>query len=102
MKNILIGFFACLALISVVAATRYPVYVSAPSLIQAGTCVTASDGKVTNTFATAFTAAPNVVTVQVGDTINATNRVTSITTTNFVLDVQKTTVTNRWIAIGAP
>jgi hypothetical protein len=70
--------------------------------IKTGTSVTASDGTVTNTFATnyVYTLPPVVVVTQLGTNSSATNIVVSVTTTNFVYSAGKTSVTNNWMAIG--
>lgn len=70
--------------------------------IQSGTCITAADGTVTNTFATAFSAAPTVILTHLGLKLSPTNVVTTTTTTNFIMSAALGDVTNQWIAIGAP
>ena len=70
--------------------------------IQAGQCVSTATGYVTNTFPTAFSAAPNVVATQFGTVVNPTNIVVSVTTTQFILYSQVVSVSNTWVAIGAP
>jgi hypothetical protein len=103
MKNkfALLGIVLILGLL-VMAATRRPFYTdSTTTQILSGTVVSTADGTVTNTFTSAFSTAPNVISTQVGINTTITNTIV-ITTTNFVLTVNKATVTNRWIAIGAP
>jgi hypothetical protein len=69
--------------------------------IQAGNVVTSGDGTVTQTFATAFSAAPVVVTTQLGLNTTITN-VLAVTASTFVLQTSLATQTNNWIALGAP
>ena len=71
--------------------------------IQTGTCITGAGGKITNTFSTAFSSAPNVTISQTGlGTYSPTNAVMFVTTTNFAVNTSDANVTNQWIAIGAP
>ena len=102
MKNSLIGFLFCLFLIAAVAASRKPLYADANLYITSGTCVTSSNGTVTNTFPSAYSSAPTIITTQVGTTTTGTNLITSVTTTNFILTTRNTPTTNNWIAIGTP
>lgn len=69
--------------------------------IQAGTLTTSANGTVTNTFATAFTVAPYVVTTLQNST-GPTNNVVSVTTSNFVYSAGSASKTAHWIAIGTP
>lgn len=74
--------------------------ISTPS-IQSGSVTTAGDGTVTNTFSTAFSAAPVVLAVQTGIDTTITNTIT-VTTTNFILVTQKASQVVKWVAIGTP
>lgn len=84
------------------AAVRYRVYSNGDINIQTGRGVTTADGTVTNTFTVAFGAVPKVVTTIFGTTLNSTNNVRSVTTSNFIFYGQITGVTNDYIAIGTP
>ncbi len=71
--------------------------------VQSGTATTATDGTVTNTFGTAFSAIPIVTVTQVGSlTATVTNWLVSVTPTNFVLNSGAPGRSNMWIAVGAP
>lgn len=102
MKKFLFGFFACLVLFVAIAATRQPFYAATPTQILSGTCVSTTDGTVTNTFSTAFSSAPKVILSQIGNTVTGTNTITSVTTTGFIVNNKVATCTNNWIAIGVP
>ncbi len=67
-----------------------------------GSGTTAADGTQTNTFDTAFSAAPKISVVQTGVALSVTNSITSITTSNFVYVPFKAAVAYHYIAIGAP
>ncbi len=69
--------------------------------IQSGSVTSSADNTVTNTFSTAFSSAPKVTTTPFNST-TATNTVTSVTTSNFVVNVGKASVVVHWFAIGAP
>lgn len=69
--------------------------------IQSGSVVTSADGTVTNSFTTAFTAAPIVINRQTGTGTTTTNILT-VTTTNFILNTGVGTQTNSWVAFGTP
>jgi len=69
--------------------------------IQSGTCTVAADGTVTNTFATAYSTAPNVVVTPLATANYGTNYLVSVSTTNFIYH-GTATVVNHWIAVGAP
>ena len=103
MKNILLASIVVVAVLASIAATtvRYPVYVNAPTLVQSGSCITTSDGSVTQSFTTVYGSAPNVVVVQRGETTTTTNIITA-TTNQFIYRNSKATTTNIWIAVGAP
>lgn len=76
--------------------------IAAPG-IQSGYVISAADGTVTNTFATAFASRPVVSVTQYGAlTATVTNWLVSVTETNFVLSVGAPSRTNFWIAIGTP
>lgn len=70
--------------------------------IQYGSCTTAADNTVTNTFSTPFTVTPRVVIAQQGDGITTTNKIISITTSNFVYDAGAPSISANWVAIGTP
>ena len=112
MKPSLIAILACVmlaGLVTLFAATEARVVVT-----QAGAqktfpvafgslSTTASDGKVTNTFAVALAAAPTVILAPTGENITTTNTLT-VTATYFIWDCGDTDSTVRtanWIAIGA-
>jgi hypothetical protein len=103
MKNFLASFVLVACLVFSVAAVRRTIYVdNANTYITSGTCVTSTDGTVTNTFATAFSSAPKVFLSQVGTLVTGTNILTSVTASNFVVNTKSATTTNNWIAIGTP
>lgn len=70
--------------------------------IQSGTCIAGTDGTVTVTFNPAFVALPIVTLSQMGVTNSPTNRISGLTTSNFVVTTQAVNVSNTWIAIGIP
>lgn len=70
--------------------------------IQAGSVTTATDGTVTNTFATAFGSAPVVVISPVGEAVSATNNLVSVTESNFVYNAGQDAQVAKWIAVGTP
>ncbi len=70
--------------------------------IQAGLGVSTSDGTVTNTFSTAFSSAPIVVTTINAASGGTTNWIVSVTASNFIWKCGATGLTNYWIAVGAP
>jgi hypothetical protein len=105
MKKILIGFaLATVLFVAVAAVVRGPVTSSADLQIMSGTSVTAADGTITNTFAIAFSAVPNVTCSQqsISSAGSVTNTITGLTTTFFIYSAGKASVTNQWIAVGAP
>lgn len=69
--------------------------------IQAGAATTSDDGTVTNTFATAFSAAPKVVLTAAADALGVVPYLSAVTATNFTL-VGATNLAYHYIAIGAP
>jgi hypothetical protein len=102
MKKLLtFSALAVLALACMAAATRRAVTLEGNTMLQSGTAVTTSDCTVTQTFSTAFSAAPKVVCPQIGLDTTTTN-VVAITSSNFVLRTGKASTTNHWIAIGTP
>lgn len=104
MKKILFASFLGVAVIlSMAAASRRAIFVEGNTQILSGTVITTTDGTVTGTFSTVFSAVPKVIVSQRGETLPATtNTFTSITTSNFVFKNNKASVSNEWIAIGTP
>lgn len=102
MKKLLIPFVLCAAVILAIAAVPRRVSVdSANTYICAGTVVTTGDSTVTNTFSTAFGAAPIVVVTPLGNgNLPITNIICTVTTTGFILNTHVPSMTNRWIAVG--
>lgn len=70
--------------------------------IQFGSNTTAADGTVTNTFGTAFSSAPYVVTTPINKSIAITNTVISVSSTAFIYNMGADGVVFHFIAIGAP
>lgn len=69
--------------------------------IQSGSVTSSADGTFTNTFSTAFSAAPKVIMTPVNST-TPTNTVVSASTTTFIGNVSDASVVVNWIAIGTP
>jgi hypothetical protein len=71
--------------------------------IDTGSCVSSGDGTVTQAFAFTFASAPKVFLTQTGtNNWSRTNVAHTITTTNFIVNTTVASVTNQWLAIGAP
>ena len=96
------GIVILLLALAVYAQTRQPFYSSAPGMVFSGISVTAADGTVTNTYPTAYSSPPKVVVAQVGSLNSPTNLVVTLTTTNFVYNGGRPSMTNLWISIGTP
>lgn len=69
--------------------------------IQSGSVTSSADGTFTNTFSTAFGAAPKVIMTPV-NSVTATNTVVSSSTTTFIGNVSDASIVVNWIAIGTP
>ncbi|KAF0176443.1 MAG: Uncharacterized protein FD161_2982 [Limisphaerales bacterium] len=69
--------------------------------IQSGSVTSSADGTFTNTFSTAFSAAPKVIITPV-NSVTATQTVVSASTTAFIGNVSDASVVVNWIAIGTP
>ena len=67
--------------------------------VRAGTVNTSSDGTVTNAFSPVFASVPVVVTTPIGSSI-FTNQITSVTTSNFVLNLGASSLVANWVAVG--
>lgn len=104
-KSHAFGFLLGILAVIVIAATpgvRGPHYdQSGYNFVQTGTNITAANGTCTNTFATVFGSAPNVVASQVGGA-SASNEVSLITTSNFVYTAGASSIGVQYIAVGSP
>ncbi len=94
---VLVGF----ATLFIAAASRRQITVEGNTMVQYGTCTTVANGTVTQTFATAFSSVPVIVSTQRGVGGSATNFYVA-TTSNFVLTTSVGTQSNTWIAVGTP
>lgn len=84
-------------------ATNTTLNVASVNGLLFGQCVSAADGTVTQTFATAFSAAPYIMFQRVSATgVAGTNSVVEKTAAYFVLQTGEVGATNNWIAVGAP
>jgi hypothetical protein len=95
---LLVALLAMVSLICV-AASRKPLYAASNTMILVGTATVATDHTVTNTFSTAFSAAPVVV---VSGGTNDLAHVKTITTTNVIFGGAAAAGTLQWIAVGTP
>jgi len=103
MKRFTIPFILVAALfLLTAAAVRRPVWTSAAeTMIIQGTSTSATDGTVTNTFSTAFSAAPTVVISPYGSAVLSTTNHVVVTTSNFIWTCSLPSKTANWVAIGA-
>ncbi len=69
--------------------------------LQSGSNTNATDGTVTNTFASVFSELPSVVTTPANNA-TPTNTVVSITKSNFVYSSGVGAMVFHWVAVGSP
>lgn len=96
------AFLLAFAVICVMGASRAPFYANGFTLLQSGTCCSATDTTVTNTFTTPYGTLPNVICTQIGVTNTTSNFLVSVSLTNFIVKSGAPNVSNNWVAVGSP